>query len=104
MINENIMLLIIAVYACCFPLFCDDDFIKLLKAYLTALCGGIQNVNIKCLYFSVSPIGYCMIRYVKCRRHTEVSKKQLFSWPRDILQIYIAAKDFEIRLALIFAP
>lgn len=41
MINENIMLLIIAVYACCFPLFCDDDFIKLLKAYLTALCGGI---------------------------------------------------------------
>jgi len=27
MINENIMLLIIIVYACCFALFCDDDFI-----------------------------------------------------------------------------
>ena len=27
MINENIMLLIVIVYACCFPLFCDDDFI-----------------------------------------------------------------------------
>ena len=43
MINENIMLLIIIVYACCFPLFCDDDFI--VKSILN--CFVCRNIKYK---------------------------------------------------------